>query len=71
VGGGDLVQRHDRVHPRWQFAGGGAGEQVGQPGTVGERHHDVHFDPALGGRFGAPLDAGEGAAVADQREGPF
>ena len=25
VGGGDLVQRHDRVHPGRQFAGRGAG----------------------------------------------
>jgi hypothetical protein len=40
------------------------GEQIGQPGAVGVRHHDVYFDPALGGRRGARLDADESAAVA-------
>jgi len=59
VGVGDLVQRHDRVHPGGQVAGRGAGQQAGQPGTVGVHHHDFHPDPALGGKLGARLDADE------------
>jgi len=49
VGGGDLVQRHDRVHPGWQAAGRGAGEQIGQSRTVRARYHDVHALRALTG----------------------
>ena len=68
VGVGDLVERHDGVHPRRQVAGRGAGEQLGEPGTVGVRDHDADGDAALRGRPALGWTPTKSAAVADQRD---
>ena len=71
MGVGNLVERHDRVHPGGQRARRGAGEQIAQSRAIGVRHHDVHGDAALGGRHVTRPDADECPAVADQGEAPL
>ena len=68
MGGGDVVERNDGVHPRRQAAARGGVEELGEPATVGLGHHHPDGDAAFGCGCRTRLHADEGPAVADQRE---
>ena len=68
VGGGDLVERYDGVHPCRQVPARCGVEELGEPGAVGLGHDHSDGDAALFCGRRAWLHADEEAAVADQRD---
>jgi hypothetical protein len=51
VGVGDLIQRHDRVHPGWELTGSGAGEASLQDVMRGIKEWaETHMDEVLANR---------------------